>query len=419
MSGSNTYRPHYFYMTQRQQIVTLYASTLGGVLLGVLASIVNTRFLDPVDYGDVRYVQNIINFVATFLIFGYFLSGARLMALSDDRQYVGRVKGMMIIILALACVVLSIAMPVNYFLHTDRPAVALLFLVSMPVCFYPLLLNYIDQTAQGDNQIGHLAVARLLPYLLYVPTGYFFYSYYGATPTRMVLLQWGIYSAVYVIIIIATKPLFRQLKPIWKKLNEENRNYGIQLYIGSLVMVSTNYLAGISLGYFNEDNSEVGFYTLALTVTTPLAALPTIVGTAYFKKFAKQSFIPKKVIMATISMTAVTCVLFVVLIHPIVEFLYSERYAVVGTYASILSVGYCIHGLGDMFNRYLCSHGQGVSVRNASIANGVFKVLGYTCLVALFNTNGAIATTIICDVVYFSCLIYYYVRFTKLSVNGE
>ena len=163
----------------------------------------------------------------------------------------------------------------------------------------------------------------------------------------------------------------------------------------------------------------MGFYTLALTVTTPLAALPTIVGTAYFKKFAKQSFIPKKVIMATISMTAVTCVLFVVLIHPIVEFLYSERYAVVGTYASILSVGYCIHGLGDMFNRYLCSHGQGVSVRNASIANGVFKVLGYTCLVALFNTNGAIATTIICDVVYFSCLIYYYVRFTKLSVNGE
>lgn len=418
MSGSNTYRPHYFYMTQRRQIVTLYASTLGGVLLGVLASIVNTRFLDPADYGDVRYVQNIINFIATFLIFGYFLSGARLMALSDDRQYVGRVKGMMIIILALACLVLSIAMPVNYFLHTDRPAVSMLFLVSMPVCFYPLLLNYIDQTAQGDNQIGHLAVARLLPYLLYVPTGYFFYSYYGATPTRMVLLQWGIYSAVYVIIIIATKPLFRQLKPIWKKLNEENRNYGIQLYIGSLVMVSTNYLAGISLGYFNEDNSEVGFYTLALTVTTPLAALPTIVGTTYFKKFAKQSSIPSKVIIVTVGMTAITCVFFVLLIHPIVELLFSERYATVATYASILSVGECIHGLGDMFNRYLCSHGQGVSVRNASIANGVFKVMGYTVLVWLFNTNGALATTIICNLIYFGCLIFYYIRFTKQPANG-
>ena len=127
-------------MTPRRQITTLYVSTLGGILLGVLASIVNTRYLAPADYGDVRYVQNIINFVATFLILGYFLSGARLMALSDDRQYVGRIKGMMIVILAIACIVLSIAMPVNYFLHTDRPAVAMLFLVSMPVCFTPLLL---------------------------------------------------------------------------------------------------------------------------------------------------------------------------------------------------------------------------------------------------------------------------------------
>ena len=404
---------------QKKQVVVLYASTLLGVLLGVLSSIVNTRFLDPVHYGDVRYVQNIINFVATFLLFGYFLSGARLMALSSDRNYVARVKGMMLIILAVACILLSLAMPVNYLLHTDQPQLAWLFLLSMPVCFYPLFFNYIDQTAQGDNQIGLLALARLLPYLIYVPVGFMVYSAFGATSERMVLLQWGIYSSVYLVIIIATKPLFRQLKPIWKSLNEENRNYGIQLYIGSLVMVSTNYLAGISLGYFNEDNSEVGFYTLALTVTTPLAALPTIVGTTYFKKFATQPAIPKKVILATVALTFTSCILFILLIHPVVEFLYSDSYAIVGTYASILSVGYCIHGLGDMFNRYLCSHGQGVSVRNASIANGIFKLLGYTILVWLFNTNGAIATTIICDVVYFSCLIFYYIKFTKQqTVNG-
>ena len=403
---------------QKRQVAILYGSSLLGVVLGVLCSIVNTHFLSPADYGDVRYVQNIINFVATFLLFGYFLSGARLMALSDDRDYVGRVKGMMIIVLAVACLILCIAMPVNYFLHSDRPQVAWLFLLSMPVCFYPLFLNYIDQTAQGDNQIGLLSLARLIPYLLYVPLGYVVYSAYGATSDRMILLQWGIYCLVYFIIIIATKPLFHGLAPVWKDLNDENRKYGMQLYIGSLVMVATNYLAGISLGYFNEDNSEVGFYTLALTVTSPLTALPTIVGTTYFKRFAKQSFIPKKMIFATVCLTAVTCIAFVLLIHPVVTFLYTDRYAIVGTYASFLSVGYCIHGLGDMFNRFLCSHGQGVSVRNASIINGVFKVVGYTVLVALFNTNGAIATTIICDTIYFTCLIYYYVKFTKEARNG-
>ena len=405
-------------MKQRRQIILLYGSTLAGVLMGVLSSIVNKRFLIPSEYGDVRYVQNIINFIATFLIFGYFLSGARLMAISDDRQHVARIKGMMILILCVACCILSLAMPVCFFLHADKPTVAVLFLASMPVCFYPLFLNYIDQTAQGDNQIVHLSMARLLPFLIYVPVGYVVYSHFGATSMRMVLLQWGLYSIIYIGIIIATRPSFHNLRPIWKLLNNENHRYGLQLYIGSLVMVSTNYLAGISLGYFNHDNSEVGFYTLALTVTTPLAALPSIIGTTYFKKFSKQPCIPHKVIIATVAMTMITCILFILLIHPVVRYLYTDKSAVVGTYASILSVGFCIHGLGDMFNRYLCSQGQGIAVRNASIANGLFKIVGYTGLVALFNTHGAIATTIICDIVYFTCLIFYYVRFTQTAANG-
>ena len=398
---------------QKKQIVVLYASTLLGVLLGVLSSIVNTRFMDPADYGDVRYVQNIINFIAVFLIFGYFLSGARLMALSSDAVYDRRMKGMMVIILAATAAILALCMPCCYFLHADKPQVAVLFLVSIPVCAYPLLLSYIDQTTQGDNQMGRLSLARLLPYLAYVPLAYAVYSLFGATSQRMILLQWGVYCLVYIGIIVSTRPLFTKLGPIWKSLQKENREYGIQLYLGSLVMVATNYLAGISLGHFNADNTEVGFYTLALTVTSPLTALPSIVGTTYFKKFASLPYIPAKVIGFTIAMTAASCVLFILLIHPIVTFLYTDQYAAVGTYASFLSVGFCIHGLGDMFNRYLCSHGQGVPVRNASIANGVFKILGYTVLVALFNTNGAIATTVICDTIYFVCLIYYYARFTK------
>ncbi len=403
---------------QKKQIVILYSSTLLGVLLGMLSSIVNTRFMSPADYGDVRYVQNIINFIAAFLLFGYFLSGSRLMALSDDTKYHRRVKGAMVIILAIACIVLGLCMPVCYFLHSDKPTVAALFLISIPVCAYPLFQNYVNQTMEGDNQMGRLSLARLLPFLIYVPLAYIIFANYGATSTRMILLQWGVYSLVYICLILSTKPLFRNLKPIWSSLQSENRQYGIQLYIGSLVMVATNYLAGISLGYFNTDNSEVGFYTLALTVTTPLAYLPTIVGSTYFKKFASQPCIPQKVIWATVILTIMTCLLFLTLIRSIVNFLYTDSYAIVGIYASFLSVAFCIHGLGDMFNRFLCSHGQGVAVRNASIANGVFKIVGYTGLVALLSTNGAILTTIICDTIYFACLIYYYLKFTKSVSNG-
>ena len=403
---------------QKKQVVLLYTSTLIGVVLGMLSSIVNTNFMSPSEYGDVRYVQNIINFIASFLLFGYFLSGARLMALSNHVLYSRRVKGVMIIILFIACIVLSIAMCICSMIHyKNSPNISFLFLVSIPVCFYPLLQNYTEQTTIGDNQIGRLAITRLFPLLVYVPLAYLFYSKFGASSTKMILLQWGVYSIIYICIIISTKPLFKKLRPVWNALQKENDNYGIQLYIGSLVMVATNYLAGISLGYFNEENIEVGFYTLALTVTAPLAYLPTIVGNTYFKKFATQQQIPTKIIIFTVLLTCLSCILFLLIIKPMVLFLYSERYAIVGRYASFLSIGYCVHGLGDMFNRYLCSHAQGKSVRNASVLNGIVKVIGYTVLVAWLNTNGAILTTIICDMVYFTCLVYYYMRFVKKKLS--
>lgn len=160
----------------------------------------------------------------------------------------------------------------------------------------PLLLNYINTVSQGDNHIGRLSIARLLPTLLYILTAVFVYQQWGADSESVISIQWGIYSAVLLIIILSAHPKISNVKHIFTELNDENHKYGLQLYIGSLFMVASNYLAGITLGVFNEDNTEVGFYTLALTVTTPLSTLPAIIGTTYFKQFATQPRIPSKVL---------------------------------------------------------------------------------------------------------------------------
>lgn len=178
---------------QTKQVVILYASTLSGVLLGVVASIINTRFLSPADYGDVRYVQNIINFIASLLLFGYFLSGSRLLALSNNELRSRTIRGTMLLILIMACVVLSLSMLVCYFAHSPaNPAIAQLFLISIPVCYYPLLLNYINTVSQGDNHIGRLSIARLLPTLLYILTAVFVYQQWGADSESVISIQWGL-----------------------------------------------------------------------------------------------------------------------------------------------------------------------------------------------------------------------------------
>lgn len=298
-----------------------------------------------------------------------------------------------------------------------NPAIAQLFLISIPVCYYPLLLNYINTVSQGDNHIGRLSIARLLPTLLYILTAVFVYQQWGADPESVISIQWGIYSAVLLIIILSAHPKISNVKHIFTELNDENHKYGLQLYIGSLFMVASNYLAGITLGVFNEDNTEVGFYTLALTVTTPLSTLPAIIGTTYFKQFATQPRIPSKVLKNSILLTVGTCILFILLIKPLIAFLYSEEYHSVGNYAVWLAAGFSIHGFGDMINRYLGSHGQGKAIRNSSIANGVFKIFGYTTFVYLFNTEGALLTNVLCSIIYCTTLIYYYQKFISVQ-NG-
>ena len=394
----------------RNQATYLYIATFLGTLLGVIASIVNTRNLSPEPYGDVRYVQNIINFIASLLLFGYFLSGSRLLALSKDEKKSQSIRGAMVIILIICIAILMLGVLIAACLHINRPEIFSLFLVSLPVCAFPLLNNYVNTTAQGDNHIGRLAVARLIPTCLYIPIAYYVYTAFGATSNRMMLLQWGLYTIVLIIVVVSTRPRFFNIKEVFKDLNDENKRYGIQLYYGSLAMLATNYIGGVTLGAFNSDNINVGFYTLALTITSSLSMLPGIVGTTYFKQFASMDRIPPKVLKVTMIITFATCIVFILLIKPLVEFLYSESYKMVGVYAVWMSVGFCIHGIGDMINRYLGSHGKGIPIRNSSFICGVIRVLGYTLLVYLWDINGAIITNILSSTIYTLVLVFYYIK---------
>lgn len=398
-----------------KQVLVLYISTIGGVLLGVLASVINTRFLDPINYGDVRFVQNIINLFSCLFLLGFFVSGSRILAISKSIEEARGIKGVMVVFLMLTIVALMIVMIgcYFYFCNFGNNVDAILFLVSIPICAQPLMLNYINTTAQGDNQIGRMAIARVAPQLLYVIVAYLIYSSFGASSTLMILLQWGIYCAIYTIVIITTKPSFLNFNSYKIKLLEENKKYGVHLYMGSLAMVATQYLSGLTLGLFNDNNQEVAFFTLALTISMPLSMLPSIVGTSYFKQFATKNAIEPKVVKSTIGITLLSVIAYILIIQHVVDFLYPETYYCVGIFASVLAVGKAVHGVGDMYNRFLGAHGKGVEIRNASFATGFVLITGSTVGVYVFGIWGAVITNILSSSVYCAILLFYYFRFVK------
>lgn len=404
-----------------KQVSVLYISTLTGVLVGMLVSILNTRNLTPAEYGDVRYVNNIIQMLSGVFLFGYFVTGSRLLAIAKDKEEASRIKGGLVVILALTVMLMMFCMVVcglihHYVLHRDF---AWLFYVAIPVCGSVLLLNYMNTSAQGDNSIYSIAAARLLPSTVYLVIAYLIYSHFGATSWLMLLLQNGIALIVLGFIIWYNKPSFKNLRQTFKALREENKTYGLQVYYGSLASVSVQYIAGITLGMFAINNANVGFYSLALTVTGPLAMLPSIIGTTYFKSFAHDNCISRKVLTSTFLMSVVSLVGFIILIYPIVGVLYDERYANVALYACILSIGFTFHGLGDMFNRFLGAHGKGAYLRNGAFISGAIALLGYTVGVYYFDIWGAIITKISASLAYFASMVVYYMCFRKREKCGE
>ena len=389
------------------QVLYLYASTLMGSLLGFATSIVNTHFLTDAEYGDVRYVQNLITLSSWLLLFGYFHAGNRLLALSNDEARSRKVRGAMVVILGGCSVALMLMTLLAGLFHFGQKE-CFLFMVSLPVCFYPLFTNYVNATAQGDNFIGRLAISRVLPPIIYVAIALVVFNLFKATSSFVILLQWGVYSLMFGVIIISTRPRFNGLKPVFESLKTENSAYGAHLYYGSLAMIATHYLAGLMLGVFNDDNTNVGYYTLALTLTTPLSYLPGIIGTAYFKKFVNEPAIPQKVFRATMLLTVVSCVLFMSFIHIVVDWFYPASYAPVARYAIWMSVAFSVHGIGEMINRFLGSHGHGVPIRNSSYMCGAFKVFGFIVLVWLWNVEGALITNVVSSSIYTLVLYVYY-----------
>ena len=405
----------------KKQVVVLYISTLLGVVIGMLVSILNTRNLAPSEYGDVRYVNNVIQMLSGILLFGYFVTGSRLLAIAKSEEEAAQIRGGLVTILGMTVALMMVCMVAcglihHYVLHRDY---AWLFYTVIPVCGSVLLLNYMNTSAQGDNSIYSIAAARLLPSALYLGIAYWVFYKFGASSWLMLVLQNGIALIVVSFILWHNKPSFKNLKHTFKALRQENKSYGLQVYYGSLANVSVQYIAGITLGIFALDNTNVGFYSLALTVTGPLAMLPSIIGTTYFKRFAHENCISRKILLSTFSLSFISLIGFVVIIYPVVGLLYDERYSKVALYACLLAIGFTFHGLGDVFNRFLGAHGQGKPLRNGAFISGVIALIGYTIGVCYYDIWGALFTRIITSLSYFTSMIVFYFFFINKTKENN
>ena len=212
-------------------------------------------------------------------------------------------------------------------------------------------------------------------------------------------------------------PSFNNLKDRIKEIIHYNKEYGFNVYLGSLFAVGFSQLTGVLISYFASDNSGVGFYSLAVTIAGPLAFIPNVIATTHYKDFSTSSKVSKRLLNITLAISLVALLGAVVLVGPFVRIFYGSEFAPVIKLTYIVSFGILLNGLGDFFNRFLGSHGKGKALRNSAFIVGISVMMFNVILIPMFGEYGAALTTFISGLIYFVCMYIYYRRLVSALLS--
>ncbi|MFN8209100.1 MAG: oligosaccharide flippase family protein [Bacteroidales bacterium] len=394
-----------------KQVMSLYTAMILSIAAGIGVSVVNTRYLTPEVYGELKFLQTLFAFVVAFFTLGFFYSGTRLIAQKSNEHIKQNLIGATVFVGGIMSVLFIFfnflfSWP-QEFLFENQLGLTIRIIAPLLVV-YPFEL-FCENMLLGDNRIYTLSVFRLGPKITYLVAMLIWVKFGSLTLLSAIGLYLVSMLAFILFIVYRMRPRFNNLKKYRNILSEENKIYGFPLFTGSLAGLASAQLGGIAISYF-VDNTNVGFFSLAVTATMPLTLIPSTVGNTFFKEFANTRRIPRKVTYATIALSILAFILFILFIKQLVILLYSDVYLPVVPLAYGCAVGSFLQGFGDYYNRFLMAHGRGRELRNSSIVIGIANILGYCGMVFWLGTFGAVITKILAGAIYIILMLFAYNR---------
>ena len=276
-------------------------------------------------------------------------------------------------------------------------------------------MRYFETLFQADNRIKLLAQSRLMPKVIFGVATLILFLFFKDIPMDKLGTLWVIFfctqALAYLYIIFKINISFKNFKKRSKEIWMYNKTFGLNVYLGSLFAVGFSTLTQVFIGYFGTDNSGVGFYSLALVLSMPLAFIPNTIATTHYKEFSQSNEIPKKLLLITLGLSGVALLAIWMLVPPFVLLFYGEEYVSVIKINFIVSFGVILYGMGDFFNRFLGANGQGKALRNSSFFVGAGLLMASLLLIPKWGEYGAAYAKLIAGAVYLMIIIYHYYRF--------
>jgi len=399
-----------------KQVIALYSATVANIFITLGISVINTRLLGPQGFGDMRFVINAIMFFPMILFIGIFITGNNVIALNRDkerfREIVGALMYYVFLFYVLLCICMLIFSYVEHSIFKKDEDLGWMFRLTLPLLFVIPLQSCLNGIMMGENMIYSMSFYRVLPNLLYFGMAYLTYYIYKFNVIISLYVHFLSMIIVSLYYVWMMKPTMRNYKEHVVHIWEKNKEYGFNMYLGSLISTGSVFIGNFAISYF-FGNRDLGLYSLAVNFATPLALIPNVVGTVFFKNFTMQKEISRKVTLSTFAISVSALILLQIFIEPIVYYLYTDKFKGAIPLTTIVCFATFLHGYGDYLNKFMQAHSKGKEIRNSALATGITNVFLYIIMVYYLGAKGAAYTKLIAAIIYFFSMYYYYKRMVK------
>ena len=406
-----------------KQVLGLFSVNIVGILIGIITSIIITRYLGPKGYGDYQFIQSIFNLAVIIFSFGFFQAGNRALVLNDDKQKAKEYYGAELIITGGLFIIISLFL-VLYALfdkNLHQKQLDSFFLFIIPFSWVFLIANYFETLFQADNRIDMLSQVRLYPKIGFLLTAILVYFIFRNLQLNRLAIIWSFYlvteAIVYLFILFKLNVSFKNIKERINEIWTYNKSFGLNVYMGSIFAVGFDKLTGVLISYYAPNNSGVGFFTLALAFATPLSFIPNTIATTHYKDFSTYKHIPKKLFRITLGLSCSALIGLWLIIGPFIKIFYGIEFSTVINLNFIVSIGVLAFGFGDFFNRYLGANGKGKALRNGAIIVGLALLILSLIFIPLYGEYGAAFSKLVSGFVYMIVMIFYYYNYTHHQVS--
>lgn len=378
-----------------KQTYLLYASQISVMLLGAFTYYLLTKYLSKEEFGDRELIFKVVSFLLSFFEFGIFTAGSRLLAIEQNKQVERQiVSGLMFIGLIIAfffaMTLVLLGLFIDTLFKTNQDLTLIVACFSLPLSL-SAFITFFQLIYQGTNEILKLSFFIFAPRFGHVVllTAWLLFD------ELTLLTSLSLYSIVTVTVTLAlilkASPSLQAWKECKTVLMNETKQYGLPVYLGRLVgMTSYNLDSLILAAYFGSN--AVGSYAIMMFFVTPISAFSEAFLSARFKRMAVNQKIPADVYWINfLGLAGLTTAYF--FIGPLVFGLVFQKYRESLLLMYPLAVAMLITGLTKPYNAFLSIKGEGKKLQGTGIALAISSILlNFSLIPALAEMGAALAS---------------------------